>query len=379
MRIMHVGKYYPPYRGGMETALQALAEGQAAAGAAVSVVVAGGGSEDVREVLGGEGGGSVVLLRAGVAGTIQSQPLTLGLPALLRREIAGWRPDIVHLHLPNPLAAAAWLALAALPGHDLPPLAVWYHADITRQRLGRRLVSPLLQGCLRRATGIAVASGALRDGSPVLASHRDRVAVLPFGLPLQPWSEVEPRRDGPFLFVGRLVPYKGGDVLLRALARVPGAELVLVGEGPCGPGWAALVDELGLGGRVRFAGTLDETGIAARLGEARALVLPSVDESEAFGLVQLEAMAAGVPVVATDLPTGVPEVGIPGETGLLVSPGDVDGLAAALARLHGDAALRRRLGEAGRRRFRERFTREKMIERTLAWYGTLQHGGATSP
>ena len=90
-------------------------------------------------------------------------------------------------------------------------------------------------------------------------------------------------------------------------------------------------------------------------------------------------MAAGVPVVATDLPTGVPEVGIPGETGLLVSPGDVDGLAAALARLHGDAALRRRLGEAGRRRFRERFTREKMIERTLAWYGTLQHGGATSP
>jgi len=378
MKILHVGKYYPPYRGGMETALQNLAEGLLDAGCEVSVVTAGHSSVDSKErIQGPETGRSGTLVRAAVRGVINSQPLTPGLVGLLRREVALFQPDLIQMHLPNPLAAAAWLGLVATGMPDRPPLTVWYHADITRQKLGRRLLQPLVSACLAQAAGICVSSESLARNSPVLAAHRDKVAVVPFGIASRPWLDVDARVDGPFLFVGRLVPYKGVSVLFEAMAQVPAAQLVIVGDGPEKAALLAQGDRLGILERVSFAGTLDEAAIASCLTTARALVLPSVDASEAFGLVQLEAMGAGVPVIATDLPTGVPEVGRPEETGYIVPPGDSVALAGAMARLQADTALARRLGQAGRQRFCARFSREQMIARLLAWYGEICRGEAS--
>ena len=113
MRILHVGKYYPPHRGGMETALRHLAEGLAGAGQRVRVLVAGDGPATRRDDLPGEPGG---LIRAGVAVTWNSQPVTLALTRLLRRELAAFAPDVVHLHTPNPLACWAWLRAGGRPG-----------------------------------------------------------------------------------------------------------------------------------------------------------------------------------------------------------------------------------------------------------------------
>ncbi len=369
MKIMHVGKYYPPYRGGMETALQNLAEGLLDADCQVSLVVAGHQSVDSREtiygpLLGRKGG----LVRAAVCGVINSQPVTPSLVGVLRREVALFQPDLVQLHLPNPLAAAAWLGLVATGMPNRPPMTVWYHADITRQRIAGRLIAPLISRCLAQSAGVSVSSESLAQRSPVLQPHRDKVTVVPFGITPEPWSEVTPSLDGPFLFVGRLVPYKGVNILFEALAQVPAARLVVVGEGPEKPDLLDLGERLGVLDRVSFVGTLDEQGIAAHLGRARALVLPSVDASEAFGLVQLEAMAAGVPVIATDLPTGVPEVGVPGETGFLVAPRDSSALATAMARLQQDTELTQKMGQAGRERFGAQYSRAKMIERLLDWY-----------
>lgn len=372
MKILHVGKYYPPYRGGMETVLQNVAEGLLDAGCEVSLLTAGQESLDRCEQLQGpRSGRRGTLVRAGVMRVINSQPLTPGLVSLLRRAVVLGRPDLVQLHLPNPLAAAAWLGLVATGLPERPPMTIWYHADITRQRLGRRIVQPLITACLALADGVCVSSAALREGSTVLQPVREKVAVIPFGITGEPWSGVEPQRNGPFLFVGRLVRYKGGDILLRAIAQVPGARLVVIGDGPEKVALLDLVDGLGLADRVVFAGTLTEEQIATRLATARALVLPSTDASEAFGLVQLEAMAAGIPVVATDLPTGVPEVGVPGETGFLVAPGDPEALANVLGQLQSDAGLRARLGEAGRRRFQRHYARDVMITRLVAWYGSI--------
>ena len=131
MRILHVGKYYPPYRGGMETALQHLAEGLLEGGAEVSVITAGHGAADSRETLRAPGTDRTgTLLRAAVRGVLNSQPLTPGLVGLLRREIALFAPDVVHLHLPNPLAAAAWLGLEAVRWEIPPPLAVWFREEL---------------------------------------------------------------------------------------------------------------------------------------------------------------------------------------------------------------------------------------------------------
>lgn len=369
MRVLHLGKYYPPHRGGMETVLRHLAEGTAERGHRVHVLVAGAAGDGTtrREV--GEGG--VRVTRAMTWGELCSQPVTPTLGGLVRRALSVDRPDLVHLHLPNPLACAAWLFAAADGG--TPPLAVWHHADIRRQRLGRRFAVPLQRRCLERATGVCVSSRGLAEHSAELGPVADRVRVVPFGLPPRPWSEIAPRRDGPFLFVGRLVPYKGLRVLVEAAARVPKARLVIVGDGPLRRDLARLVADRGLPGRVRLAGEVAEAGLVDLMSTARALVLPSLDASETFGLVQLEAMHAGLPVVASDLPTGVREVGVADVSHLFVPPGDVEALAAALARLGEDAALAARLGEGARRRAAE-FGRDRMIDRLLDWYGELLAG-----
>lgn len=375
MRILHIGKYYPPSLGGMETVLRNLAEGLLDRSGDLTVLTAGHDPQDSQEILTGPlSGHRGRLVRAGVFGHLNSQPLTLNLMGLMRREINLLEPDLVHLHLPNPLAGAAWMALDSWPGIELPPLAVWYHADITRQRLGKILVQPVVNGCLSRCRGVSVSSATLKDKSPVLAPWREKVEVIPFGIDPGPWNGPPSTLEGPFLFVGRLVPYKGLDVLVRAMVRVPEAELVIVGEGPLAASLSELATVCGVADRIHFAGPMDQDGVAVHLARARALVLPSIDSSETFGLVQLEAMAAGVPVITSDLPTGVREVGEPGRTCRLVTPGDSEALAVAMNDLQADTTLAREMGSGGRQRFLEKFTREKMIDRLCHWYSSLAAG-----
>ncbi|MBK6899135.1 MAG: glycosyltransferase [bacterium] len=307
-------------------------------------------------------------MRCGVAATLASQPLMPDLAAELRRLLRR-RPDVVTLHWPNPLAAAALLASARGPGAGR--LTVWYHADITRQRLGAALLRPLVRRLLARCDGVAVSSASLRDQSPLLTPHAARTAVIPFGIDPGPWRAAAHPGRGPLLFVGRLVYYKGVEVLLEAVARLPGAELDIVGDGPLRAALAARAARPDLAGRVRLRGELDDAGLQAAIADAAALVLPSLLRAETFGLVQLEAMAAGLPVVATRLPTGVAEVTVHGETGWLVAPGDPAALAAALAELLGDPEEAARRGLAGRRRFEDRFHRDRMVAALGDWYARL--------
>ncbi|MBU8869492.1 MAG: glycosyltransferase [Gemmatimonadales bacterium] len=356
----------------METVLENVAEGLLDQGCDVSVLVAGSDSLDRSEVIiGPEKGRAGRLVRAAVLGNFNSQPLTFSLLSLLRREIESFAPDLVHIHLPNPLATAVWSLLAELRSGHMPALAVWHHADVTRQRMGGVLVRPMTRQFLGRARGICTSSRSLLANSVELAGLEDKVAVIPFGIRSHPWSGVKASRDGPFLFLGRLVPYKGLPVLIEAVRKVPEADLVIVGEGPVKEELEELVSAGNLERRVSMVGSLEQSDIVRLMSRARALVLPSIDSSETFGLVQLEAMASGVPVVATDLPTGVPEVGVDGETGLLVPPGDPDALAGALRKLLTDPDTVGRLGRNGSCRFQERFTRSTMIGQLVTWYETL--------
>lgn len=372
MKIMHIGKYYAPYRGGMETVLENVAEGLLDRGNEVLVLVAGSDDLDrVESIHGPESGRRGRLVRAGVLANVNSQPLTVSLFSLLRREIETFAPDVVHLHLPNPLAAAVWqIARRSLLGRR-PALAVWHHADVTRQKLGGRLVRPLTRSLLSGAAGICTSSKTLLEHSLELREHRAKVAVIPFGIRSHPWLEVKAVRNGPFLFLGRLVPYKGLPVLIEAVKRVPEADLVIVGEGPLQRELSNLIQAEGLEHRISMVGRLDQTDIVRLMSHARALVLPSIDSSETFGLVQLEAMAAGVPVIASDLPTGVREVGVDGQTGALVPPADPQALADALRRFSSDQAALDEMGRHARRRFKDLFTRGRMMERLIPWYESL--------
>jgi rhamnosyl/mannosyltransferase len=158
---------------------------------------------------------------------------------------------------------------------------------------------------------------------------------------------------------------------------VPELRLDVVGSGPEGPRLRTLAQALAITDRVRWYGEYPDEDLPRRMADADFLVLPSVTVEEMFGLVVLEAMAAGRPVITTALPSAVREVNVPGVTGLEVPLRDVPALAQALEALCRDSARRRVMGEAGRRRVTERFTRSVMAERHIELYQRLRGKGTT--
>lgn len=376
MKILHVGKYFPPYRGGMETVLENLVEGLLDAGVQVNTVVS---SQDTTDSLstirGPESGNEGQLIRTARAGNFNSQPLNLTLISQLRRQLDTFKPDLVHLHLPNPLAVLAWSGLSQWYGSKLPPLAIWYHADITRQRWGAKLVRPLIQKALGQCAGICVSTETLGQNSVCLQNFASKIEVIPFGIQSEPWISIHPQREKSFLFVGRLVPYKGLEVLLDAMKQVPDCWLDVVGQGPLESFLEDKIRHDNLEGRVTLHGGCSAQDLSDLMSRAQALILPSLDRSETFGLVQLEAMAAGIPVITSKLQSGVSEVGIEDETCLLVQPGDAQSLSQAMQKFLNDDQLAAGMGQASRERFNNHYTREIMVRRVWEWYEKLLNTG----
>jgi rhamnosyl/mannosyltransferase len=188
------------------------------------------------------------------------------------------------------------------------------------------------------------------------------------------------RFGDPFLlFVGRLRYYKGLHVLLDAMPRIE-ARLVIVGEGPVGDALRTQASRLGIGDRVHFAGRVSDAELHDHLAAAGIGVLPSNTPTEAFGLALAEYMAAGLPVISTELGTGTSYVNQDGETGLIVPANDPAALAAGIGTLLADPALRARMGAAGRVRVREKFTTEAMIRGMDRLYAeALDRAGSRAP
>jgi len=353
----------------MESVLGDLWEGLIAAGHEVTALVANLESGDSFESLAQDG----ELIRCGATGVVASQPLTLSLPHHLRRILERDRPDVVQIHVPNPLGAACLLALrASLP--DKCIVTVWHHADVTRQRVGRHLIRPVSRALLDLCDGVCVSSEALKNGSTELASCRDDVAVIPFGLDPQRWHAQLDRTGDEFLFVGRLVYYKGLDLLLDAVAQTPAARLTVVGDGPLRDHLRGRIRNEGLADRVALAGEVSDADVHSLLNTSRALVLPSDHSSETFGVVQLEAMASGLPVLSTSLATGVAGVNLHEQTGLQVPPGDSAALAAAMDRMIREPDMCLRWGRAGRSRVEDVYHRNRMVNVLVQWYEKLIPG-----
>lgn len=376
MRILHVAKFYPPAFGGMETVVASMAEGVAALGHEVTVLVhAEDGDPTPRYPMPG-----VTVLRAPfrlAVGTMALSPAY----ARLYRQWRSWA-DIVHVHAPNPVAD---LLIALWP--PTAPVVVTWHSDIVRQRLLKHLVAPLAHALCRRAAAIHCSAAFIRRDSAFLPPYRAKTCVIPFGRRVDTFvaaatdaaaiRATRAARGGRFaLAVGRLVYYKGFDVLIRAAADLPDVRLVIIGDGPLHAALQGLIDTLGLGQRVTLLGGVSEADLAAHYAAADCFVLPSTHRSETFALVQVEAMAAGLPVINTALPTGVPEVSLDGVTGLTVPPGDQAALTEALQRLWGDADLRQRFGAAGQARATTVYSERAAAERFSALYGGLRSDAA---
>jgi glycosyltransferase involved in cell wall biosynthesis len=302
----------------------------------------------------------------GSLGMLFSTPLAPTYPFALRRRALDF--DIVVHHAPFPLADLALSRLSNRVG-----LVVFWHADITTYSQLRRLVSPAITRSLQRADRIIVADQSSIDNSRFLQPFRAKCVVVPYGIDIDYWSCCSPeeitkaeilRRKHPRLILGlgRLVPYKGFAVLLEALRKVEG-DLVLIGEGALRNDLERMAVEFGVSDRVSFLGFVSDSEVKSYLHAAKVLAFPSVTQAEAFGLVQLQAMAAGLPIVNTLLPTAVPHVARHNLEALTVPPNDPGMLASALSEVLGDFSLASRLGRSGQMRAKDLYDQWNFIGR----------------
>jgi glycosyltransferase involved in cell wall biosynthesis len=361
--IVHWAKFYPPEWGGMETITHALAVGSRAAGYDVSVVAFTKDRHATDEL------GSVEVVRCRAKTTIASQPLSLRyvVQAIRRARTA----EVVHIHFPNLLCA---LPLAVLPRRA--QVILHWHSDIVGKGLLGRFTRPVEKWMAKRADIIIATSENYAAASPVLGDYGGKVAVVPLGIDDvadEPKAtlpdEIETFLDGRrfALAVGRLVPYKGFDCLIEAAVQLPrDIAIIIVGGGPCEAALRAAIDERGLTAQVKIVGTVSRETLNGLFGAASVYVMSSIERSEAFGVVLLEAMAHGLPIVATDIPgSGVPWVAQKGKTGPLVRPRHPRGLADAIVALFDDTRACAIYGRNSRTRFKALFTKEAMISQVL--------------
>ncbi|PWT99359.1 MAG: glycosyl transferase family 1 [Terriglobia bacterium] len=366
LSVLHLGKYYPPHMGGIETHLQNLCVGLRHS-VELQVFVASENHTSADQKLDG-----ISISRVPTRLTLAGTPLCPGMINKIRKS----NVDILHIHLPNPNAVLAYLA-SGFRG----PVVYTYHSDTVRQKFLGAAFEPFLHAALRRSAAIIATSPDYRRTSRVLARYLDRCHVIPYGISLDQFENCERSRvnkvrsqhgERLILSVGRLVYYKGFEYLIRAMTQVRG-RLLIIGDGPLRPSLERLTSELSLGDKVVFVGEVQNEEIVPYYHAADLFVLGSVARSEAFGIVQIEAMASGTPVVNTALDSGVPFVSLDGQTGITVPPADANSLAGAINLLLDNSELRQALGNRARKRARDEFGVETMTSRTLALYERISN------
>jgi len=369
IRILQISKFFYPHFGGMEKVVRDINVGlkEDVNIKVLTCQVKGKGNKEIID--------DIEVFRADSIGTYFSVPISFTFPFLLKR-ISRDR-DILHFHLPFPMAVMSYLLVK-----PKGKIVVWWHSDILRPKyLYKLLYKPFLRRFLNKVDKIIVATPYHIINSDILKDFKNKCEVIPYGIDIEQFNftdeikgKVEKirRKYGLkiILFVGRLVYYKGLEYLIQAMKSVD-AKLLVIGEGYLQESLQKLVGKLKMENKVFFLGRVGNSEIVAYYYACDIFVLPSIEKTEAFGLVQLEAMACGKPVINTNLPTGVPYVGLDKITGITVPPKNSKALAEAINILLNDESLRKKYGENGRKKVENEFTKKMMIENVFNVYKQL--------
>lgn len=362
LRILQVNKAYYPHVGGIESLIKQYSEelGQFDDVEIKVLVCRSERGKTQHETVNG-----VDVTRAGSMGTYFSCPISFSFIRMFCRMAKN--ADVVEIHMPFPLADLA-LMLSGFKGR----VVIAWHSDIVKQKKLLTVLKPVITKTLRRADCIIVATKGHIDGSDWLPAYREKCRVIPYGITPEEYLAIErkpvltelctDKNSVKVFFTGRLVYYKGVDVLLKAFEKVKNCELFIAGTGELEPNLKKFVTAHSMEQKVHFLGFLPDETLRQAYADCDIFVLPSVVRSEAFGIVQLEAMVYGKPVINTNLPSGVPHVSIHGETGLTVPPSDEKALAEAISKLASDKELRETLGKNAAERVQTYFNEKNVIK-----------------
>lgn len=368
MKILQLGKFYP-VRGGVEKVMYDLTAGLSARGIACDMMC-----------VGSEGGTSEVRLND-CASLICCHNLvkiaaTMISPALVNEfRLRCGSYDIVHIHHPDPMACAA-LYYSGYKGR----VVLHWHSDILKQKFLLKLYRPFQDWLVRRADVIVGTSPVYLENSPWLADVGHKTVCIPIGIRPVPRDEeavlkIRSRYAGKKIIfsLGRLIEYKGYDNLINAATYLDDDFVVLIGGvGPLRNSLEKLIRKAGLEHRVTLLGFVEDKALSDLYHAIDVFCLSSIQKTEAFGIVQVEAMSCGKPVVATNIPgSGTSWVNEHGVSGLNADPGDADALAGAIRAVTKDAETYARYSENALSRYKALFTRQKMLNDSLRVYEKL--------
>ncbi|PIF93512.1 glycosyltransferase involved in cell wall biosynthesis [Acidovorax sp. 62] len=386
LRILHVGKFFPPYMGGMEVFLADLIQEQRRQGIDAQAMVHGTPLPD----------DPPWVHRVPVQFNLVYAPMAVGFRRALGQAIDRFKPDVLHLHMPN--NSALWAL--TLPSARKVPWVVHWHSDVVVSNikwsvaLAYMLYRPFEQALLERAQQIFATSPPYLQASAALRPWLDKCDVVPLGINLQdssPGAEARAqatslwRAETQFklLSIGRLTYYKGFEILIKAVSTLPGVELLIVGSGELHDSLEELVRSTtpaGTAPATRLLGAVDDAQKHALLAQCDLFCLASRERTEAFGVVLLEAMQHSRPCLVTDLPgSGMPWVVSHAHCGLHVPFEDVEAWRSTIARLQHDPGLRQRLGKAGNKALQEHFGIGPCERATARHYRSMAPGRSTAP
>lgn len=300
-----------------------------------------------------------------IFGTLRSMPVYV--PSRIIANVLRKPYDLLHFHHPNPSMQP--LLSYALKRNPSAKLIVSWHCDIVRQRLLKRCYQPFQRRLIRRADRIIVATSTYLATSPDLADLGWKCQIIPYGLSEKRGAPRTVAGRG-LLAVGRLVPYKGFEYLLEAMAlpQMSGYQLTVIGDGPLRESLERMRANRGLSDRVTLLSRVSDEVLAEHYQESSLLVLPSVNRTEAFGIVLLEAMASGMPVVTTAIGSGMEDIVRDGIDGRVVAPRSPDALCAAIRSILEDEAIYRRMSRSALERFRTKYRVEHHMEQLCDLY-----------
>lgn len=365
IKVLQVNKFYHPVTGGIETLVKQYSEELSALDDIELEVLCCQNKRAKTEV---ETINGVKVTRMSSLGTYFSCPLSI--PFIFRFWKEAKDADVVEMHVPFPL-----VDFATTFSRSKAKFIIHWHSDIVKQEKVMFLVKPFMNAMLKKSSSIIVATKGHILGSKYLPPYENKCKIIPYGVDTNEFnpskikdglhdiltSKLTQKDSKKALFVGRLVYYKGVEVLVNAMKDVTDTELFICGSGPLSDDLKAKTKELGLDSKIHFLDYLNDQELKAAYNDCDFFVLPSIQRSEAFAIVQIEAMAYGKPVINTRLDSGVPYVSLDGETGITVTPNSSAELAAAINTLAHDSEICSKYGTNAKRRVEDIFSEPKII------------------